>query len=174
MWAMSTASAAKTAIGLVLAILAGCEITPVNSLDGGATEASASATASGLRPIGADKLCQKLVGECALGFTQSTCLNQYFPLRVSASCASAIPTATCADLATTTSAVSQSCFPPCAAGTAPVCNADETITLCTASNTVNILDCRDSCTASGYTAWTGSCGMTFDGQVAASPQCWCR
>lgn len=177
MWLMSTASAAKTAIGLVLAILVGCEITPVNGLDGGsgsATDAAANVQPTDLRPIGADKLCQKLIGECALGFTNSTCLSQYLPLRVSATCASVIPMATCADLATTTSAVSQTCFPPCSAGTAPVCNADGTITLCTESNTVNIVDCRDTCTASGFNAWTGSCGTTFDGQIAARPQCWCR
>jgi len=180
MWVMSTASAAKNTMGLALALLLpcfACELTPINGLDAGApaTETDAAPTTPLTRqPIGADALCQKLIGECGLALTQSACLAQYFPLRVVAACANGVATATCADFKSTTTAFSLTCFPACTAGTAPVCNADGTITLCTDSSTVNVHDCRDSCTSLGYTAWTGACGTTFDGQVGGRPQCWCR
>ncbi|MBX3227851.1 MAG: hypothetical protein KIT84_22845 [Labilithrix sp.] len=174
---MSIASAVKVAVGIVLAVLLGCEPPPGTESGGGGggTLGDAGGSTTGpLQPLDADGLCKKLVGQCGIGLSQELCLNEYFPLRVTSACAAAIPSATCADLASTSSSISQTCFPPCSAGTAPACNGDGTITLCTASNTRQVRDCRDACTAEGFTAWTGSCGTTFDGQVAVTPQCWCR
>lgn len=155
----------------------GCVPVDPSATDGGASSSSSSSggsTSSGLVSIDVDALCQRLVGECRQPVLQQDCVSTFFPLRVSSACRNAIPAASCSDLTSTTSSLSTLCFPSCAKGTAPVCNGDGTITTCADTGNTHRKDCRDACTALGFTAWTGSCGTTYAGEVAAQPQCWCR
>lgn len=169
---------AKVVIGTGLALLIACDPISDASSDGGA-EASTGVTgsaASALVPIGADALCKHLINDCQQVFdSQSACLANYLPLRVSSACASSVATAACTDLADPSSAISQTCFPTCDATTTPAtCHADGTITICTTAATLHVNDCKQSCVSDGYTSWTGSCGTTFDGQTADTSQCWCQ
>src|SRR6185295_921350 len=138
------------------------------------SSSGSGATGSGLVALDADTLCTRLIKECGQTAEQQTCINTFFPLRVTAACKAAIPTAACADLTSNTSSLSTLCFPKCTTGTAPVCNGDGTLTLCTSTGNTHRNDCRDSCVADGYTAWSGSCGTTYATETAAQPQCWCR
>jgi hypothetical protein len=171
----------KLAIGTALALLVGCVVDPTGGAgdDAGASSSSSSgdggtAPASGLVAIDADTLCTRLIKECGQQALQQDCISTFFPLRVTAACKSAIPTASCADLTSTTSSISTMCFPSCSTSTAPVCNGDGTITLCNSAGSTQRKDCRDTCTAGGYTAWTGSCGTTYAGETSTQAQCWCR
>lgn len=172
--------ALKTAVGIVLAVVLGCEPIDPNDPNGtGASSTSSSAgggasSSGGLVPFDADALCNRLINECHQPALQQDCVSTFFPLRVTSACVNAIPGASCEDLVSTTSTISTLCFPACTKGTAPVCNSDGTITLCTDTGNTHRKDCRDNCTSIGYTAWTGSCGTTYAGETAAQPQCWCR
>jgi hypothetical protein len=180
---------AYLAIGTALALglggtsaMIGCVVDPTGGEAGDAGASSSSSSgdggtpgaASGLVAIDADTLCTRLINECGQQAVQQDCINTFFPLRVTTACKSAIPTASCADLTSTTSSLSTTCFPPCSTSTAPVCNGDGTITLCNSAGSTQRKDCRDTCTAGGFTAWTGSCGKTYAGETAAQAQCWCR
>lgn len=168
----------KVVVGTVLALLIACEPITDDSADA-SDEAGTGATgsvSSALVALPADALCKHLINDCQQTFdSESACLANYLPLRVSSACASAVATASCTDLADPSSAISQSCFPTCDATSTPAtCHADGTITLCTTSATTHVNDCKQSCVSDGYTSWTGSCGTTFDGQTADQSQCWCQ
>lgn len=164
----------KLGIGVALAILIGCDPIDGSGTDGGTEGGVPATTTGGLQPIGADAICDRLIKDCGQSILQANCIATYSPNRVSAACVNLIPTASCADLANSASTVSATCFPGCTLGTLPVCNTDGTITICTDAGTTQRNDCRESCTAIGFTAWTGSCGTEYSGEVAAKPQCWCR
>ncbi len=173
---------AKAAIGTALALLFGCVVDPTGGdADGGASSSSSSSSSSGaaagssgLVAIDADTLCNRLITECGQQAQQADCITTFFPLRVTSACKSAIPTASCDDLKSTSSSISTLCFPACTAGSAPVCNGDGTITTCTATGNTHRNDCRDTCTSLGFSAWTGSCGKSYNNETSAQPQCWCR
>jgi len=170
----------KLAIGTALGLLLGC--IPESQVDDGTSSSSSSssstsgtgATGTTYVALNADALCNRLITDCQQTVLQQTCIAQYHPLKVTAACNTAIGSATCADLTSTTSTVSNTCFPPCTAGTAAVCNNDGTVTLCNDTGLTHRNDCEISCQTDGYTHWTGSCGTTYAGQTAAQPQCWCQ
>ena len=168
----------KLAVGTAFALLLGCVVDPTGgegtSSSSSSSSSSSGATTGGLVRLDADALCNRLITECGQPFLQQDCIATFFPLRVTPACVSAIPTAPCADLKSTTSAISSLCFPACSKGTAPVCNGDGTITICNDSGSTQRKDCTDTCTSAGYTAWTGSCGKSYAGETAVQPQCWCR
>jgi hypothetical protein len=163
---------------LAVVVVVGCEPMPGTS-DGSTSSSTSSSssggtpTSSGLRTIDTQKLCSRLTTECGQAFTVAQCSKTYGPLRVTAQCNATIDKATCAELLSTTSSVSTTCFPPCS-GTLATCNADGTLTFCTASGTTQTADCAASCVGDGFAAWTGTCGTTFEGQVSEKAQCWCK
>src|SRR4051812_8234503 len=111
----------KAGIGAALALLIACDPIDGSSSDAGTTT-DASKTTSGLVPLNADGLCNRLINECGYQTQQVDCINTFHPLLVSASCNSGVPGASCADLLSNTSAIATLCFPSCTTGTAPVCN----------------------------------------------------
>ena len=136
--------------------------------DGGTT------TASTLRALDVIGFCARLTNECGSGIDQATCVRTYTPVRVTTGCATAVTTATCADLLSVSSTVSQTCFPTCTSSTLATCNGNGTITVCTEIGVQNVDDCSATCTAQGYSAWTGICASTYNGQVSDRDQCWCQ
>lgn len=171
----------RTLAALLVALVGSvaCEPLP-NSGEGTSSSSTSSSSttssgssATGRSAIDTSKLCNRLLGECQQSFTMAACVKLYGSLRVTASCLSAIDTASCADLLSTTSSVSTTCFPPCT-GALATCNADGTITFCTDSGSTQVADCASSCAAEGWSSWSGECGTTYQGQVVARAQCWCR
>jgi hypothetical protein len=164
----------------VLGLLLGC--IPESQVDDGSSSSSSSSSTSGTGATGttyvalnADALCNRLITDCQQTALQQDCIAQYHPLKVTAACNTAIGAASCADLTSTTSTVSNTCFPACTAGsTPPVCNGDGTVTICNDAGLLHRNDCELSCQTDGYTHWTGSCGTAYAGQTAAQPQCWCQ
>lgn len=126
-----------------------------------------------LLSIDAQGLCTRLIGECKQAITNPECVKRFGVIRITQACADLIASATCADLGSSTSRVTQSCFPPCN-GAVARCNSDGTITLCTAEGNRQTVDCAASCISDGYASWTGQCGATYQGQAAAQAQCWCQ
>lgn len=139
-----------------------------SSSGGGSGEGGTS-----LLSIDAQKLCTRLIGECKQAITNPECVKRFGVLRITPRCGALIDGASCADLGSTTSTVTATCFPPCS-GQLARCNGDGTITLCTADGKQETVDCAASCISDGYASWTGECGTTYQGQAAAQAQCWCR
>lgn len=164
----------KAGIGTALAILVACDPVDGTGSDAGTTADGGTAATSGLVALNADGLCNRLINECGYQTQQVDCINTFHPLLVTAGCNSGIPGASCADLLSNTSAIATLCFPKCTTGTAPVCNGNGTLTSCTSTGNTHVNSCDVSCTADGYTAWTGSCGTSYAGETAPQAQCWCR
>jgi hypothetical protein len=159
-----------------LAIVAACEPFPTDgasSSTGSSGATGSSGTASGLRALDAPKLCARMIDECGQALSSPDCIATFGSLRVTAACIDAIASASCADLAATSSPVLSTCFPPCT-GTLATCNADGTLTYCTLAGTSQVADCHAACLADGYTSWSGTCGTTFEGQTSERAQCWCK
>jgi hypothetical protein len=170
----------KILVGLGLALLLACEPGPGSSFgdageagSGLAGDGAAPVTASGLVGIDATAFCSRLINECQQAILDmTTCVRTYGALRVTPTCRAALASGTCAELNSSTSRITQICFPPCN-GVLANCNADGTISLCNADGTTRVADCQATCAADGRT-WTKTCGMSFEGQISASPQCWCK
>ncbi len=148
-----------------------------SSTSGGTTTALAdggTTTASTLRALDVNGFCARLANECGAGVDAATCVRTYTPVRVTTACATAVTTATCADLLNASSTVSQTCFPTCTSSALATCNGNGTITVCTESGVQNVDDCQATCIAQGAAAWTGICASTYNGQVSDRDQCWCQ
>ena len=161
----------------ILLLVPACEVAPGDSTSSSSSSSSSSGATtpagSSLVPIDTSVLCPKLVDTCRQPLTLPGCKKQYGSLRVTATCAAALKTATCEALGSASSSVSSTCFPRCT-GTLAACNADGTITLCTDNGSSQVADCSASCIAEGYTLWTGTCGTSFETQTSERAQCWCR
>jgi hypothetical protein len=152
-------------------VTAGCD--PI-ATDDASTPADFAADGAAVREqLDANTMCTRLINECGQAITLSDCIKSFASLRVTPTCKSGIAQATCDDLTNPGSAVETTCFPPCN-GTIAQCNGDGTITSCTPDGTTQVLDCHDYCIAQGFTAWTGTCDTSYQGQTSASPQCWCQ
>jgi hypothetical protein len=161
-------------IGLACILFGGCEPFPGTTNSTGTSGGGTSDAGSVKRqPINAEKICTRLVDECGQSGPKSDCESELLAVLVTAACETALEAASCADLASSSSATTESCFPPCS-GTLSSCNGDGTITVCTAAGTTNVLDCEESCRANGNLAFAGTCGTSYDGQVVDSPQCFCK
>lgn len=147
-----------------------------SSSSGGAapTGDGGTSTASTLRALDVQGFCARLANECGAGVDQATCVRTYLPVRVTNDCATLVTTATCADLLSSASTVSQTCFPTCTSSVLATCNGNGTITVCTDNGVQNVDDCQATCTSQGYSGWTGICASTYNGQVADRDQCWCQ
>lgn len=139
----------------------------------GSSGSRATGSSSSLKPLNEDVLCARLVEECFQPLTKPDCRRSFGALRVTEACVNALTSATCAELSSTTSAVSTTCFPACS-GALATCNADNTLTFCTPEGTTRVADCSESCVLDGYAKWTGVCGISHDGQTVARAQCWCE
>ena len=168
-----------TIVFLAASLLSGCvDLNTGNSgsSGGGTTSTLAdggTTTASTLRALDVQGFCARLANECGAGIDQATCVRTYLPVRVTNDCATLVTTATCADLLSSASTVSQTCFPTCTSSVLATCNGNGTITVCTENGVQNVDDCQATCTAQGST-WTGICASTYNGQAADRDQCWCQ
>lgn len=166
---------------VVLPALASCEPPPgtgsstssSSGSSGSPGSSGATASATGRRPLDAQALCARLVDECMQPLTKPDCLRSFGGLRVTDACVDEISRATCAELASTSSTVSRTCFPPCS-GDLGTCNEDGSLTFCTAQGNTRVADCQASCLTDGFSGWTGVCGTSHDGQVSERAQCWCQ
>jgi hypothetical protein len=183
---LSAVLAAATALG-GFAISAGASSAAVVACDQfpeDASSSSSSASSSGAAvtttdgstarvQVDANTLCTRLINQCGQSIILADCIKSYASLRVDPTCMTGIASATCADLGDPSSAVMQTCFPPCN-GTLASCNGDGTISTCTQEGATQVFDCRDYCISQGFTAYTGTCDVSYQGQTAAAPQCWCQ
>ena len=115
-------------------------------------------------------LCDRLSG-CMIA--TSDCVTTYRAFDYGPSCQSALLTASCSDLsaASPTGALA-ACYPACAAPGSAVCNGT-TYTECTASGIAQAWHCGGLCGLKGKT-FSGTCGDKFEGQMSATPICWCK
>jgi hypothetical protein len=168
----------RAVIVVVATLLVACDPLPGadgdGGTDGGVAEGSTSASSSGLQPIDGQKLCGRLVSECGQPTTVTECTASYAGVRVTPTCIAQINGATCADLTAPSSNVLSLCFPSCSAAAIPTCNADGTLSVCSAVSRVRVTDCQASCVADGYSGWTGTCGTSYNGQTSEQPKCWCK
>jgi hypothetical protein len=184
---LSAVLAAASALG-AFALSAGassavvaCDVFPDDASSSSSSSSSSSGAAATTTgdgstarvSIDANTLCTRLLNQCGQSIVLADCIKSYASLRVDPSCMTGIGSATCADITDSSSAVMQTCFPPCN-GTLASCNDDATISTCNQEGQTQVYDCREYCIAQGFTAYTGTCGLTYQGQTAAAPQCWCQ
>ena len=124
--------------------------------------------------LDANAFCNKAVTTCGDTSTKvSDCVATFAAVRVTPDCADALETASCSDLATTTSSVDDVCFPSCSQPGSQSCNGDGTLSVCGSSSKALVYDCAATCTAVKKT-WTGVCGTSNEGQTSPKPKCWCK
>jgi hypothetical protein len=171
----------------VVGLLVGCEPLPgsgTSTSSGGSSSSgsssgskdagtSSTSTPNGRQALDAQALCTRLINECGAQRLLQECVSSFGPVRVTPACVSGIARATCVELTAASSSVLTACFPPCS-GTIATCNADGTLTQCTVSGTSQVVDCNAACVAQGFATWTGTCALSFQGQVSERPQCWCK
>lgn len=130
--------------------------------------------------IDAQSLCDKAINTCGVTTdgTMDQCVAAFSALRVSQTCADDIKSASCEDLGSDKSTVTNTCFPSCNDPATFVCNLDNTLTECVnggpdGGSRSLTEDCAAACKANGLT-YTGTCSDTYSGQSAEHPQCWCK
>jgi hypothetical protein len=169
--AFSVAAASSLLSTAALVPLTACDTT---DLDASASDGDLASDGAVIREaIDYTTLCTRLINQCGQPIVQADCIKSYASLRVTPTCTNAIAQATCDDITNASSAVMQTCFPPCN-GTLAQCNGDGTITQCSQDGETQVLDCAGYCVAQGFTKWTGTCDTTYQGQTSALPQCWCQ
>ena len=166
------------ALAFVAAAVVACQLDPGGTYDdgtgtGGTGGTSSSGSSTDRVQLDVERLCGRLVNEWGQGTTLADCRRQYVAVLVTSTCASALTSAACADLISSTSSVNTTCFPACS-GALASCNGDGTITICTESGTTTILSCAEECQAEGTGTYKGTCGQTLKDQTADRPQCWCE
>lgn len=137
------------------------------------TTTDGGTTTSSLRALDVQGFCARLVNDCNAPTDLQSCVATYAPVRVTEACASLVTTASCAELTSTGSSLSNACFPPCT-GALATCNGNGTITVCQDTGTQSVLDCSAACRAQSFSEWSGICGTSYNGQVSDRPQCWCK
>ncbi len=160
---------------MVAAVLlaAACEPYPGTGTTSSGGTTSGGTTTSGRQLVDAEALCTRLVDQCGQPTTKADCVRQFTGVLVTSTCASAIASASCAQLTAARSMVLETCFPACN-GTVASCNGDGTITVCTSAGTTNVRDCDVSCRVDGFRRYSGTCGLSYQGQVSDRAQCWCE
>lgn len=171
----SRARATRAVFVVVLFSVAACipYTDPNPSSSSGSSVANSGSASSARQAIDAQALCSRLIDECQQEMSKPSCLKSFAALRVTAACLDGIAKSTCADLTSSSGTVLATCFPPCN-GADATCNTDGTLTFCSAAGTTQVADCQASCVGEGFETWTGTCGTTFEGQVAERAQCWCK
>ena len=139
----------------------------------GATGCSSTSTGgSGAGAGGGDcaAACAYLVS-CGAAVS-AECLAACDGLNFDQACTDAIQKDTCDQLKADTSPSSQVCLPACSPANSAHCLSSAQIDVCSGMAQHSVANCAYVCQLSGK-HYTGSCGLTYQGQTADHDVCWC-
>jgi len=114
------------------------------------------------------RACQILV-DCN-DMTQATCDQSWGILELSSECVEAMGAVDCQEHASAAPSYLDTCFPPCS-GVKYECRGGSML-ICEMGRRM-VARCAAVCLAKGG-SYTGTCGLSYQNQVATHPVCWCE